>query len=46
MSSYKEISKLTRYRLPPVLKGLSLNIHGGEKIGVVGRTGAGSELGR
>ncbi|KAI0342890.1 ABC protein [Trametopsis cervina] len=32
-----------RYRpgLPLVLKGLSLNIGGGEKIGVVGRTGAG-----
>ncbi|KAK4057952.1 hypothetical protein OIO90_001171 [Microbotryomycetes sp. JL221] len=32
-----------RYRpeLPPVLKGLSLTIKGGEKIGVVGRTGAG-----
>ncbi|TCD60600.1 hypothetical protein EIP91_009818 [Steccherinum ochraceum] len=32
-----------RYRpgLPYVLKGLSMNIRGGEKIGVVGRTGAG-----
>ncbi|KAK4055619.1 hypothetical protein OIV83_000165 [Microbotryomycetes sp. JL201] len=32
-----------RYRpeLPPVLKGLSLSINAGEKIGVVGRTGAG-----
>ncbi|KZT73648.1 ABC protein [Daedalea quercina L-15889] len=32
-----------RYRpgLPFVLKGLSLSIRGGEKIGVVGRTGAG-----
>ncbi|KAL6299258.1 P-loop containing nucleoside triphosphate hydrolase protein [Sparassis latifolia] len=32
-----------RYRpgLPFVLKGLSLDIRGGEKIGVVGRTGAG-----
>ncbi|KAM0788854.1 hypothetical protein ACM66B_002939 [Microbotryomycetes sp. NB124-2] len=32
-----------RYRpeLPPVLKGLSLSISAGEKIGVVGRTGAG-----
>ena len=32
-----------RYRpgLPYVLKGLSLSIQGGEKIGVVGRTGAG-----
>ncbi|TKA35153.1 hypothetical protein B0A54_13948 [Friedmanniomyces endolithicus] len=32
-----------RYRagLPLVLKGLSLHVHGGERIGVVGRTGAG-----
>nr|VWO95278.1 Transcriptional regulatory protein SEF1 [Ganoderma boninense] len=32
-----------RYRpgLPLVLKGLSMQVHGGEKIGVVGRTGAG-----
>ncbi|KZS94671.1 ABC protein [Sistotremastrum niveocremeum HHB9708] len=32
-----------RYRpgLPPVLKGISLSISEGEKIGVVGRTGAG-----
>lgn len=32
-----------RYRpgLPLVLQGLSMNIKGGEKIGVVGRTGAG-----
>ncbi|KAI1797261.1 P-loop containing nucleoside triphosphate hydrolase protein [Ganoderma leucocontextum] len=32
-----------RYRpgLPLVLRGLSMQIHGGEKIGVVGRTGAG-----
>ncbi|KAH7655033.1 Xenobiotic-transporting ATPase protein [Dioscorea alata] len=32
-----------RYRpnTPLVLKGISLNIHGGEKIGVVGRTGSG-----
>ncbi|KAL0070194.1 hypothetical protein AAF712_002684 [Marasmius tenuissimus] len=27
--------------LPPVLKGVSLNIRGGEHIGIVGRTGAG-----
>ena len=32
-----------RYRpeLPPVLKGLSMSVQGGEKIGIVGRTGAG-----
>ena len=32
-----------RYRegLPTVLKGLSMNIKGGEKIGIIGRTGAG-----
>ncbi|KAG8903945.1 hypothetical protein FRC00_014355, partial [Tulasnella sp. 408] len=32
-----------RYRpgLPPVLKGITMEIKGGEKIGVVGRTGAG-----
>ncbi|KAF7132274.1 hypothetical protein RHSIM_Rhsim09G0006700 [Rhododendron simsii] len=32
-----------RYRLntPLVLKGVAFNVHGGEKIGVVGRTGSG-----
>ena len=32
-----------RYRpeLPIVLKGISINIRGGEKVGIVGRTGAG-----
>ncbi|KZS95710.1 P-loop containing nucleoside triphosphate hydrolase protein [Sistotremastrum niveocremeum HHB9708] len=32
-----------RYRpdLPPVLKNLSMSVRGGEKIGIVGRTGAG-----
>lgn len=30
-----------RKGLPPVLKGLSLDIKAGEKVGVVGRTGAG-----
>ncbi|SCV70703.1 BQ2448_3465 [Microbotryum intermedium] len=30
-----------RPELPPVLKGFSLRIEGGQKIGVVGRTGAG-----
>ena len=27
--------------LPNVLKGITLNVKGGEKIGIVGRTGAG-----
>ncbi|QRV82925.1 ABC transporter transmembrane region [Ceratobasidium sp. AG-Ba] len=30
-----------RAGLPPVLRGVSLSVRGGEKIGVVGRTGAG-----
>lgn len=32
-----------RYRpeLPPVIKGISMDVRGGEKIGIVGRTGAG-----
>ena len=30
-----------RPELPPVLKGISMSIKGGEKIGIVGRTGAG-----
>ena len=34
---------MVRYRkdLPDVIKGVSCNIKGGEKIGIVGRTGAG-----
>jgi ABC-type multidrug transport system fused ATPase/permease subunit len=30
-----------RPELPPVIKGISMDIRGGEKIGIVGRTGAG-----
>ncbi|WVQ94367.1 hypothetical protein IAU59_001446 [Kwoniella sp. CBS 9459] len=30
-----------REGLPPVLKGLSMDVRGGEKIGIIGRTGAG-----
>ena len=30
-----------RHDLPPIIKNLSLHIQGGERIGVVGRTGAG-----
>lgn len=32
-----------RYRehLDPILKGLTVDIQGGEKVGIVGRTGAG-----
>jgi len=30
-----------RPELPPVLKGMSMTVAGGEKIGIVGRTGAG-----
>ena len=30
-----------RPELPSVLKGISMDIKGGEKIGIVGRTGAG-----
>ncbi|PPQ64144.1 hypothetical protein CVT24_008774 [Panaeolus cyanescens] len=33
-----------RPELPPVLKGISMSIKAGEKIGIVGRTGAGKTL--
>lgn len=39
----KDVFMSYRAGLPPVLKGINLAIKGGEKIGVVGRTGAGSE---
>ncbi|KAL8290351.1 hypothetical protein RQP46_002609 [Phenoliferia psychrophenolica] len=37
----KQVVMSYRAGLPPVLKGLSLTVGAGEKIGVVGRTGAG-----
>ncbi|KIJ14255.1 hypothetical protein PAXINDRAFT_169871 [Paxillus involutus ATCC 200175] len=38
---FKDVKMSYRPGLPLVLKGISLSIKGGEKIGVVGRTGAG-----
>lgn len=38
---FKNVSMCYRPGLPNVLHGISLGIKGGEKIGVVGRTGAG-----
>ncbi|KAK0950207.1 ATP-binding cassette transporter yor1 [Friedmanniomyces endolithicus] len=38
---FKDVEMRYRAGLPLVLKGLSLHVHGGERIGVVGRTGAG-----
>ncbi|TFY56998.1 hypothetical protein EVG20_g8713 [Dentipellis fragilis] len=37
----KDIVLKYRPELPPVLKGVSMSVKGGEKIGIVGRTGAG-----
>ncbi|CAI9771063.1 unnamed protein product [Fraxinus pennsylvanica] len=37
----KELQVRYRPNTPLVLKGISLSIHGGEKVGVVGRTGSG-----
>lgn len=34
---FKDLTMRYRPGLPLVLKGLSLSVHGGEKIGVVGR---------
>ncbi|KAK7032833.1 ABC protein [Favolaschia claudopus] len=38
---FKKVEMSYRPGLPKVLHGISLSIHAGEKIGVVGRTGAG-----
>ncbi|GAA5878573.1 hypothetical protein JCM1840_007455 [Sporobolomyces johnsonii] len=38
---FKNVVMSYRHGLPPVLKGLSLSVGAGERIGVVGRTGAG-----
>ncbi len=38
---FKDIVLKYRPELPPVLKGISMKVKGGEKIGIVGRTGAG-----
>jgi len=37
----KDVALKYRPGLPPVLKGVTIHIKGGEKIGIVGRTGAG-----
>lgn len=37
----KDLVLSYRPGLPPVLKGVSLDVRGGEHIGIVGRTGAG-----
>ena len=39
--SFKDLTMRYRPGLPNVLHGISLTIRGGEKIGIVGRTGAG-----
>ncbi|GAB1524453.1 hypothetical protein RhiTH_007607 [Rhizoctonia solani] len=38
---FRDLVMSYRPGLPPVLRGVSLHVRGGEKIGVVGRTGAG-----
>ena len=39
--NFKDLTMRYRPGLPNVLHGISLAIRGGEKIGIVGRTGAG-----
>ena len=41
-----DVTMSYREGLPPVLKGISMTIRDGEKIGVVGRTGAGKTVSR
>lgn len=38
---FKDVSLSYRPGLPTVLKGISMSVSAGEKIGIVGRTGAG-----
>nr|XP_019012361.1 uncharacterized protein I206_03208 [Kwoniella pini CBS 10737]OCF51142.1 hypothetical protein I206_03208 [Kwoniella pini CBS 10737] len=38
---FKDVVMSYRPGLPPVLKGLSMDVRAGEKIGIIGRTGAG-----
>ena len=38
---FKDLEMRYRPGLPNVLRGISISIRGGEKIGIVGRTGAG-----
>ncbi|KAF8579018.1 ABC transporter [Ramaria rubella] len=38
---FKDVEMSYRPELPTVLKGLTMTVRGGEKIGIVGRTGAG-----
>jgi ABC-type multidrug transport system fused ATPase/permease subunit len=38
---YKDVTMRYRATLDPVLKGLSFSVKGGEKLGIVGRTGSG-----
>lgn len=38
---FEAIRMSYRSGLPEVLKGITMHIHGGEKVGIVGRTGAG-----